>query len=152
MRPKRVSNIRKFCSKHGVFHGFSWGGHRKHCQAKEVSEAQWYAQHKPGFDPAHHMVLVNKPTGHELLLRHKTGGKVGKFTVEEVTEMAGPKPKEAAPVSATVKLIHGLRDSIFDLDSEISRLSALVKGAEEKLGSLKAEREKIREAVKSLMK
>jgi len=130
---RRTSKVRKYCSQHGLFIGFSWGGHRRRCQAKEVSEVQWYAHHKPP------------------LLQHKTGDTAGMHTVEEVTKMADPKPKEA-PISDTVKLIHGLRDNIFDLDSEISRLSALVKGAEEKLASLKSEREKIREAVKSLVK
>jgi hypothetical protein len=131
MNPKkRTSNIQKYCSKHGLFAGYQWCGHRRACKAKEVTQAQWYASLKP-FD---------------------TVGKKIDEMVEKSLNQIGPKPKEETPVSATVKLIHGLRDNIFDLDSEISRLSALVKGAEEKLTSLKVEREKIREAVKSIQK
>jgi hypothetical protein len=38
---RRKSEVVKYCSQHGVFQGFAWNGHRKHCQAREVTEQEW---------------------------------------------------------------------------------------------------------------
>jgi hypothetical protein len=94
-KPKRTSNIVKYCSLHGKFVGYGWGGHRRRCQAKEVAGAEG-TRFVPTFP---NLKLSEKPL--------QKGRNVG-------TSNAG---------TTAEKVISDVKNHLFDLDTEIARLA-----------------------------
>lgn len=106
-KPKRVSHIVKFCSLHGKFVGFQWGGHRRVCQAKETT-----ATAEKGMKEAAN------------LAREKLHKAVR--PVLNLVKLA-TKPLQKAGIShaetTAKKVISDVKNHLFDLDTEINRLT-----------------------------
>lgn len=112
-KPKRTSSILKFCSKHGKFVGFQWGGHRRVCQAKEVDEAGYLATMKPVGKAA---AALPKPVTAAALLKRVTE------KVEKPLQK-GRHTVVSNAGSTAEKVITDVKNHLFDLDTEISRLT-----------------------------
>ena len=158
-RKKRVSNIVKFCSKHGKFVGFTWGGHRKHCQAPEVTEAQWYAKLKPA---GNETPLVSNPARLIALPKIKKGIRTELEKIATRSHRTGEKLQKVVPgpgswhdgkgmSSAPDKLLGDIKNYLFDLDKEIEHLNRVKTDAEKKWNDLVDERDNIKTALKNLV-
>lgn len=102
-KPKRVSHIVRFCSLHGKFIGFQWGGHRRVCKAKEAIAT-----------------VENDMKETANLAREKLHKAIKPF-------LNLVKPLQKAGIShaetTAAKVIADVKNHLFDLDTDINRLA-----------------------------
>ena len=160
---KRTSTVVKFCSKHGKFIGFAWGGHRRICRnGKEVSESQWYASLKPGDSK-----LSRKETEKVVVKSRNAAVRAFKLPVvntaiqkalEKTARVSNPcrvmpvrKPGANPKVSLADNLVGDIQSYLGRLAEEEEKLLKVKAETDGKLSAIYEERGRIKEALKKLV-
>jgi len=152
MKKRRTSNIVKYCSKHGKFVGFAWGGHRRICRnGKEVDEARWYASLKPKGTSSDTKLALRLPVMTTAVQKALLQKKVAVSNPARVMPIRKPYAARAVVTTDAGNLVAGIQSHLFDLDGELEKLVKIKMDAERKIDALSKERDGIKDALRKFI-